>query len=348
MVPVRSLLLGLALLACSAGGQAAPEQIEKMDDRPVLTPDRQVVSEDEATSAILQAVAKAPGWTASRTGPSTLRATGKIGEGSATIEITVFGSVYSIQHIESTGLGYDAKGPSIDAAYNAAVRGLAQAIDSGLVIAPVAAAAAPAAAAPAGPDPMKDVHIGIAMTALPEISSQVPGANCLLCIAAAKATVSSLTGHLQSLPTDDLVKVKEEIAARLRKRGAQAVVIDEPLDVKALSDFPTKGKDLALKDFTALAEKYRVDKLLVIEIGLLGVTRTFSAYIPRGDPKAVLNSSLYILNLKTNAYELRRPVNVLKAADGAWDEPPKFPGMTNAYYQTLELARDRYLDEFER
>jgi hypothetical protein len=40
-------------------------------------------------------------------------------------------------------------------------------------------------------------------------------------------------------------------------------------------------------------------------------------------------------------------VNIIKAAEGNWDEPPKFPGMTNAYFQTIELARDRLREAFE-
>jgi len=51
--------------------------------------------------------------------------------------------------------------------------------------------------------------------------------------------------------------------------------------------------------------------------------------------------------LEKTTTELMRPVNIVKAAEGNWDEPPKFPGMTNAYFQTLELARDRLLKAFE-
>jgi hypothetical protein len=95
-----------------------------------------------------------------------------------------------------------------------------------------------------------------------------------------------------------------------------------------------------------LREKYKLEKLLVIEIAGIGVTRTFSSYVPTGDPRAMISGSGYIVNLSDHAYDLIAPVNVVKSAEGAWDEPPKFPGMTNAYYQTLELARERFLGMF--
>jgi hypothetical protein len=31
---------------------------------------------------------------------------------------------------------------------------------------------------------------------------------------------------------------------------------------------------------------------------------------------------------------------VQKATDGDWDEPPKFPGLTNAYFQAVEQFKD--------
>jgi hypothetical protein len=51
----------------------------------------------------------------------------------------------------------------------------------------------------------------------------------------------------------------------------------------------------------------------------------------------------YIVNLKNNTYEWYLPVLVTKAADQNWDEPPKFPGLTNAYFQALEIGKDSFL-----
>jgi len=50
-----------------------------------------------------------------------------------------------------------------------------------------------------------------------------------------------------------------------------------------------------------------------------------------------------MVDLTSNAYDWYMPLNVLKSADGRWDEPPKFPGLTNAYFQALEESKDQLL-----
>ena len=71
------------------------------------------------------------------------------------------------------------------------------------------------------------------------------------------------------------------------------------------------------------------------------MSRPYSAYVPTGEPKAIVSGSVYLVNLSTNTYEWLMPFSVDKSAEGAWDEPPKFPGLTNAYFQVLEMVADR-------
>jgi hypothetical protein len=85
---------------------------------------------------------------------------------------------------------------------------------------------------------------------------------------------------------------------------------------------------------------------LVISITSLGFLRTYSAYIPTSPPKGLLEGVGYMVNLKTNNYEWYERVTIIKSADGNWDEPPQFPGLTNAYFQTLELGKDSFLRTF--
>lgn len=188
--------------------------------------------------------------------------------------------------------------------------------------------------------------IGVAMTALPKIDTQLPGAGCLLCLAAASIANSSLTNHSKTLPYEDLNKLKNEVANLLRKKGADVTVIEENLDIKALPDFGAKKTNVAEKNFSSLQQKYNIDKLLVIDVTALGFIRTYSSYIPTSDPKGLLQGKGYIVNLKNNTYEWYQPVFVTKSADQNWDEPPKFPGLTNAYFQALEIGKDSFLQPF--
>lgn len=189
-------------------------------------------------------------------------------------------------------------------------------------------------------------RIGVAMTPLPKPDIQLPGASCLLCMAAASLGNATLTAHTKTLSYEDLPKLKSSIAGMIRKKGAQATVIVEDIDVKAMPDYGTAGPDIAKKDFSSLQKKHNIDKLLVIDITTLGMQRTYSAYVPMSAPKAVLQGTGYMVNLKNNTYEWYMPVNITKSSDNEWDEPPKFPGLTNAYFQALETGKDRFLEPF--
>ena len=185
--------------------------------------------------------------------------------------------------------------------------------------------------------------IGVVMTPIPKVDTYLPGAGCLLCYAAAAAANSTLNSYSHTLPVEDLPNLKKQVADVLVKRGLDAVVIDEPLDVKKLPRAHAEGPNLARQDFTALKAKYHVDKLLVIDVELLGFVRTYASYIPTSDPKAEFNGLGYIVDLNTNAFDWYNPVSIVKSSDGQWKEPPKFPGLTNAYFQTLELGKDGFV-----
>lgn len=188
--------------------------------------------------------------------------------------------------------------------------------------------------------------VGVVMTALPEVGTTLPGASCLLCLAAASVANSSLSSHSKTLPVEDLPKLKDRVAEGLRKKGAKVVVIDETLDVAKLPKAKQKGVDLAPRDYTSLRGKYGVDQLVVISINQLGFERPYAAYIPTSEPKAAITGSGYMVNLTTNAYAWYQPVNVRISAEGNWDEPPNFPGLDNAYFQAIETAKDTLLQPF--
>lgn len=190
-------------------------------------------------------------------------------------------------------------------------------------------------------------RFGVAMTKLPKVGTDLPGANCLLCIAAAATANSSLISHAHTLPSEDLVKLRDDVAERIRKKGAEVTVVGEDLDLKALENYGQKGPNIAKKDFSTLKQKYNVDRLVVIDITALGFVRTYSNYIPTSDPKAMLRGTGYIVNLNKNTYEWYLPVSVTKSADGNWKEPPQYPGLTNAYFQALEIGKDTFLKPFE-
>jgi hypothetical protein len=188
--------------------------------------------------------------------------------------------------------------------------------------------------------------VGVVMTALPKVDTQFPGAFCLLCLATASLANTTLTSYANTLPYEDIPKFKQMVADSLKKRGTDVLLIEESLDLSTLDSSSDSTPNMALKRFGPLQQKYNVDRLVVIDIGALGFERPYAAYVPTGDPKAYLRGSGYLVNLRNNMLEWFYPLNVNKGTDKTWDEPPKFPGLTNAYFQVLEIAKDNLLKEF--
>ncbi|WP_205627276.1 hypothetical protein [Herbaspirillum rhizosphaerae] len=185
--------------------------------------------------------------------------------------------------------------------------------------------------------------VGIVMSEIPKADTYFPGADCLLCYMTASAANSSLTDLVRTLPNDDLATLKESVAEALNKKGVSTLIVKEKLDVATLPDGGPSGENTARKNFTSLKGKYGVDKLLVVTVYSLGFTRRYSSYFPSGDPRATVAAAAYIVDLTTNKYDWYYGVSETKSAEGGWDEPPKYPGLTNAYYQVLERAKDKVL-----
>lgn len=190
-------------------------------------------------------------------------------------------------------------------------------------------------------------RVGVAMTPMPKVDTNFPGAACLLCLAAASMANSQLTDHARTLPLEDVPKLKELVAEAVKRQGGNPVVLADELKVSDLPSASNKGPNLAPKDFAALGPRHNIDKLIVISVDALGFERTYSAYFPTSDPKAVMRGVAYMVDLKTNSYDWYQPLAVLRSADGSWDEPAKYPGLTNAYFQVLETGKDEVLKPFK-
>lgn len=222
-----------------------------------------------------------------------------------------------------------------------------------MVIAALAALMAACASAPQNAVPLNAASslvggskVGVVMVAIPKPDTSFPGAGCLLCYATASAVNSKLTAHVKTLGTEDLVQLREDLAAALKGKGMSVTVVP---DFVELDKFPkaSGGENKPNRDFAELAKKFQLDKLVVIEVLAVGVERPYSAYIAVGDPRGVVQGQAYLINLSNQTYEWYQPITANKGVTGNWDEPAaKFPGVTNAYYQAIEAARDTVLQPF--
>ena len=180
-------------------------------------------------------------------------------------------------------------------------------------------------------------RVAVAMR-VPSTDLYLPGANCLLCIGVAVAANSSLNDYAKTLKSDELVQVRTEVVEMMRKKGIDAVAIDGNLDLDKLPDLE-HTPNMATKDFKPVAKGF--DHIVVINVQQLGFVRTYSGYIPTSDAKATVEGFVFMVDLKTNAYEWFDHLDITRSADGKWDEGPAYPGLTNAYFQAIEQAKDR-------
>lgn len=187
-------------------------------------------------------------------------------------------------------------------------------------------------------------RVGVVMTKVPKPDTQFPGAACLLCYAAASVANQSLTNYAGTLSTADLTVVQDDIAARLRARNAEVVIIATPLDLDTLPTFRGTGTNQPNKDFSDLRRQYRIDRLVVIRIAAIGFSRNYASYIPTSDPSGFIDGAGSMVDLATNSYEWYMPFHIVKGSEGPWDEPPKFPNLTNAYFQVIEMGKDRFAE----
>jgi hypothetical protein len=190
--------------------------------------------------------------------------------------------------------------------------------------------------------------VGIAVVSA-KVDTSFPGAGCLLCLAVASGANSSLTKHAHAMSNQDVLKIKDDIAEALRKKGIEVSILADELNEKTLRDNASPaGAAAPKKDYRPLKVKYHVEHLVYLDVNSLGFERNYSAYVARGDAVASLQGLITVVNLSSNEYELYQQISVIKVAEGPWDEAPDYPGLTNAYYSAVESAREqvrRYFDQ---
>lgn len=187
--------------------------------------------------------------------------------------------------------------------------------------------------------------VGVYISQMPKITTQFPGANCLLCLGVASAAHSGLTKQVESFKPEALVKVPDVINNHLKSKGVEVVKINE-LIKKLPKVKPAAGSTLA-KDYRPYKTQFGIDLLLVVNYQQVGVNRPYNAYVPVAVPHASIVAEFYVVDIETNTYFAYAPINLTKQPDGNWDVSPKYPAVTNAFFQLEEQAAEQLLKSFK-
>lgn len=172
-------------------------------------------------------------------------------------------------------------------------------------------------------------------------TTHIYGAGCLLCYGVASSLTSSLDKHLKkSISDDELNNIKQLVMNEYQEKTHEIKFVQLPTPLKKLPKF--KGElGFAKKDFRSLKSTLGVDILVVLDIHNHGAYRSFSNYIPNGDPQGFISGLLYSVDLDSNAYAHYMVINETVQPVGEWDEPPLFPSVTTSYYQAIENLKDK-------
>jgi hypothetical protein len=191
-----------------------------------------------------------------------------------------------------------------------------------------------------------DLKIGIVYE-LPKknkATTHIFGASCLLCYGVASAMTSSLDTHLENtIDASELTKMKELVLSEYTQRSQNVELVTLPTPINKLKKF--KGElGFAKKDFRSLKETLGIDMLVVFQVSRYGAYRSFSSYIPNGDPQGHVAGLLYSVDLNNNAYVQYMEIDEKVQPSGEWDEAPKFPSVTTSYYQAIEKTKKKIKD----
>lgn len=192
-----------------------------------------------------------------------------------------------------------------------------------------------------------DIKIGIYYEA-PEdkATTHIWGANCLLCYAFASALTNGLDSHLEStISTDELDAIKDLVHSQYSSRFANVKLVQLSTPLDDFKDFEDQ-LGFADKDLRDVKSELDIDVLVVVQLRSYGAYRSFSDYVPNGDPKGHLAGLLYSVDLNTNAYLQYLSINEKVQPGGPWDEPPSYPNVTTAYYQAVENVKAKIAKSF--
>ncbi len=189
--------------------------------------------------------------------------------------------------------------------------------------------------------------IGVVTTSVPSPDLYLPGADCLLCYAVASAAHSSLSDYVQSFSNQEVGEIRDELARLLEYQDRDVLLIKQDIDVEKLPKLKSNSANAPKRDFSDFAAKHGVQRLIVIEVNSLGVTRPYSSYVPTGDAQATVFGAAYLLDVNKNTLLWYKPIKITQPSEGDWKEPPNYPGLTNACYQMLENFKDQVLAPFD-
>jgi hypothetical protein len=195
-------------------------------------------------------------------------------------------------------------------------------------------------------DPRRST-IGIVMSPVPAVAVSYPGANCLICVGAAKVINSALEKHTSQLATDELKSIEGDLEKKLSTRGFRVNILPKEVIAKPFPEKKATEENQASRDYSRLKSEYEIDKFLFISVAGTGFDRRYADLFPTSPPMAVTRGVVSLVDIETGSFLAYKRIELTIATQGDWDEPDRFPGLTAAYYEAIERFKDETLKTFD-
>lgn len=173
----------------------------------------------------------------------------------------------------------------------------------------------------------------------------------LLDYAIVMGVMSDVASYSETLELSDFETLGGSLEESLSASGYSVVRIPTFDTLDSFKDLNQKDTDsvvYAYKDFSSLASEYGVSKLLLVNLTQAGISRNYNGFLPLDDPHAIITVSGQVIDLSNNQLLWNYTRTKKKFANGAWDEAPSYPGLTEGYYVAMEEMKSQLVTVFNK
>lgn len=191
--------------------------------------------------------------------------------------------------------------------------------------------------------------IGIVQVDSPVPAAQYTGSIGLLDLAIISTANSGLNAHLKTQKFDgDYKDLPKSLKTILESKGYKVVLIEKSIDSKTAGKFKEYKNGANTNDFSKYKTENGVTDLLVLNMGMVGTTRSYYGPVPLTEPTAHVVIRGAIINLDNNKLEWLTTAESSKVIEKPWDESAKkWPNLTNAIYTAVNESTKLIKTEIE-
>ena len=99
-------------------------------------------------------------------------------------------------------------------------------------------------------------------------------------------------------------------------------------------------------DISRLAQQTQSDKILLIDLWVVGAKRNYHGFIPLGGPVAYCRVKSKLVDARTKKILWRHESEISEPIEAPWNQPPHFSNFSRALNKMERVVRQELLDSF--